>query len=283
MIDEEWLAEQRFTTFDGHRVVGLLGVGSEHVTFEVQMSNGASVARQTRLDHLGYHIRALPLFLTGKPAYDLDRLALKLSGLRGAPALDAMTKQYNRLHSVIIKILHQHGVAGVLAASYKMITLDFALFLLKTPGVRRRLAEFTALADRVEHNGFVLTDVKVNEPFPISAERVDLKRWAASMLEQIDELRVESNHLQPDTLPDNPLYVWGAAVTDGFVTDSEMERAAAFVDRPFTGPNQPDVTLRYQEQALAIAHLLDHLLTETDVERFVRFCWLAGYQFTLNR
>ncbi|GAA2415376.1 hypothetical protein [Streptomyces coeruleofuscus] len=283
MIDEEWLAAQRFTTFDGHRVVGLLGIGSEHVTFEVQTLDGKGMARQTRLEHLGYHIRELPLFLTGKPAYDLDRLARKLAGLRGAPELDAMTKQYNRLHSAIIKILHQHGLTGVLAAAYKMVTLDFVVFLLKSPGVRRRLAEFAELADRVEHRGFVLTDVKVNEPFPISAERVDLKRWAASMLDHIDELSMESDHLHPDMLPDNPLYVWGAAVTDGFVTDAEMESAAAFVDRPFTGPNQPNVTLRYQEQALAIAHLLDHFLTDTHVERFVQFCWLAGYQFPLNR
>ncbi|MFI8092563.1 hypothetical protein ACIF9R_30280 [Streptomyces sp. NPDC086080] len=283
MIDEEWLEAQRFTTFDGHRVVGLLGIGSEHVTFEVRKRDGTGVARQTRLEHLGYHIRELPLFLTGEPAYDLDRLARKLAGLRGATALDAMTKQYNRLHCAVIKVLHQHGVTGVLAAAFEMITLDFVVFLLKSPGVRRRLTEFTELADRVEHRGFVLTDVKVNEPFPIHDQRVHLKRWAASMVDHIDELSMESDHLHPDLLPDNPLYVWGAALTDGFVTDAEMERAAAFVDRPFTGPDQPDVTLRYQEQALAVAHLLDHFLTDTHVERFVQFCRLAGYEFPLNR
>ena len=111
------------------------------------------------------------------------------------------------------------------------------------------------------------------------------------MLNQIGALPFRDEQLSPETLLENPLYVWGAAVTDGFITDDEMPRAAAFVDAPFTGPGQPDVTWRFQIQALAVAHMLDHFLgglpadyqTDTHVERFVWFCELAGYGFPLNR
>ena len=76
---------------------------------------------------------SLPLFLTGGPQYDLNRLARKIARLRCNPSLDGMTRQYDRLHRMIIGILHRHGIDGLIGVSGD-ISDDFVVFLLKSRG-----------------------------------------------------------------------------------------------------------------------------------------------------
>jgi hypothetical protein len=112
MIDEEWLRELRFTTADGVRVTGLAGPGSGNVVLNGTLPNGERVVLKLRRHHLGFHIRELPPFLTGTPAYDVDRRNRKLVRLVGNPLLDEMTRDYDRLYSSVIKVLHEHGTNG---------------------------------------------------------------------------------------------------------------------------------------------------------------------------
>ena len=56
---------------------------------------------------LGYHIREIPMVLSEKPMYDVNRLNRKLSQLIGDDTLDEMTSEYDRLFSSVIRILYQ--------------------------------------------------------------------------------------------------------------------------------------------------------------------------------
>ncbi len=85
MIDEEWLAGLRVAMPDGC-IDGLLGVGSEYVTFSMNALDGTQHALSFWRNHLGFHIREISHLITNTPDYDLDRLNGKLRQLVGSPA-----------------------------------------------------------------------------------------------------------------------------------------------------------------------------------------------------
>jgi len=122
--------------------------------------------------------------------------------------------------------------------------------------------------------------ITVNGPeFAISDSRKHLIEWAQKTLAGIERLWQVNPDLQPDTLPENPLYVWGAAVMDGFFTDDQLSTAVAFLKQHFGElPEHPRVA-SLVAQADALAHLLAQFLDKSEVARFVKFCALMGFLF----
>jgi hypothetical protein len=278
MIDETWLRDLQFDGPEGTRITGLLGLGSESVVFSALGPDGSEVALKVYRHHLGFHIRELPLFLTAKPSYDFDRLNQKLLRLLGNPLLDSMTQEYDRLYSSLISILKKFGVSGLIWSVMTPESTETLPFILHTPGMRRRLQDWASLPEEVQDAKEMI--LEVNGPsFPITVLRVELIHWAKETLQSIDDLWQVNPDLRPDKLPDNPLYVWGAAVMDGFFTEEELPRAANFLQKQFGPlPHHPQAAT-FIAQADALAHLLAQFLKESQVARFVKFCALAGFLF----
>jgi hypothetical protein len=280
MIDEEWLRDLRFTTADGVRITGLVGLGSGNIVFEGTLPDGERVVLKLRRHHLGFHIRELPLFLTGTPAYDVDRLNRKLLRLVGNPLLDEMTRDYDRLYSSVIKVLHEHGTTGLIGSTLTPESTETIPFILQTPGMRRRLADIAALGGDVTDLREAIVNVN-GENFRITGFRKQLVEWAERTLGEAERIWQPNADIHADRLPENPLYVWGAAVTDGFFTDAELPRAVDFITEQF-GPlvKHPEM-ITFMEQASGLAHLLAQFLNESEVTRFVKLCAMAGFIFTV--
>jgi hypothetical protein len=281
MIDEEWLASLRFETpfVKGSHVVGLQGLGADHVVFLVEEADGNKVVLKTRRHHLGYHIREVPPFLTARREYDVSRVNDKLRRLVGRDDLDEMTVEYDRLYSSVIRVVKKLGVPGAVLASLRMGLLqDEVVFLLKSPGMRRRFKLWATM--RETPNGIDDWILMVNGPsFPITEPRTQLVAWAKESLAQIENLPMPAS--RPDLLTRNPVYVWGAAVMDDFFTDEELREVGEYIKKHFGELAARDDALVTLEQCSAIAELLTSFLEESDVARFVRLCAECGFLFQL--
>jgi len=106
----------------------------------------------------------------------------------------------------------------------------------------------------------------------------EVTKWAKSMLAYCADSqgRVPS---EAATLSQNPLFVRGAAVTDGFFTDEELPAAVAFVQEKFGSlPSHPRV-MQFLEQITAIASLMASVLKESELPRLVKLCGMLGLMF----
>jgi hypothetical protein len=277
MIDEDWLKNLKFTTTDGVAVDGVAGIGSENIVFNAMLPDGKRIVLKVRRFHLGFHIKELPIFLTGQPQYDIARLNRKLLARVGDTLFDSMTSEYDRLYSSILSIIHKAKVGGLILSVMTPDSVETIPFILHTPGMKRRLREIAALPESDEPSDFF---VKVNGPnFPITGIRSSLREWAHESLESIDRLWQTNPDIDPESLPNNPLFVWGAAAMDGFITDQEMDAVAAFVKGHFGELAQHPRAATFVSQADAIANLLAQFLKDSEVARFVKLCAKLGFVF----
>lgn len=284
MIDEQWLASLHFQAYQGLVVTGLVDVGSEAVILAATDPDGKELVLKVRKHHLGFHIRELPLFLTDRPAYDVSKVNRKLASLVGEPMLDTMSQDYDRLHGSVIRFLHSHGLEPLLmgAALRGMappgagaIDPEVAIrFFLQTSGLKRRIRDWAEMSP--DSASAAEAFVTVNGPgFAFTESRPRLIEWASGLLERIERLEPV---LRPEGLLENPLYIWGAAVTDGFFTDEELPEVVSFLEQRYGEPfkQHPGAFIHYQ-QIKAIAHLLVNYLKDSDVDRLIRLCSLLGF------
>lgn len=175
--------------------------------------------------------------------YDVNRLNRKLAQLIGDETLDEMTSEYDRLFCSVIRILYEGCTQNAQSrANVPMVVATLSLlltpsdpdalpFLLATPMMNRRLKELASLTP--DHDVPASMFFRVNGPnFPIAGLMDQVTAWARSMLAYCAE-RQPRAPFEPDTLSQNPLFIWGAAVTDGFFTDEELASAVAFVEQQF--------------------------------------------------
>ncbi|MEM8557132.1 MAG: hypothetical protein AAGG50_04840 [Bacteroidota bacterium] len=277
MIDEQWLSGLKFIGPRGATVDGIAGIGSENIVFNATLPDGKRVVLKVRRYHLGFHIKELPLFLTGSPQYDIGRLNRKLLARVGDPLFDMMTSEYNRLYSSILAIMHKAKVPGLILSVMTPDSVETLPFILHTPGMQRRLRELAALTDSDEPKNPVIT---VNGPsFPFLGTRESIRDWAQESLESIERLWQTDPDIAPESLPENPLFVWGAAAMDGFITDDEMDDVATFVTEHYGPLASHPRAATFVSQANALANLLVQFLKENKVERFVKLCAKLGFLF----
>lgn len=292
MIDQEWLGNLDFVRSDGLHIKGLAGLGSEKVVLNATAPDGKKLVLQTYRHVLGYHIREIPLVLSDKPMYDVNRLNRKIAQLIGDETLDEMTSEYDRLFSSVIRILYRActqsaeskaNVPMVVATLSMLLTPsdpDALPFLLATPMMNRRLQEFAGLTPDPDNPASMF--VHTNGPnFPIDALMDEITKWAKSMLKYCADNQARAP-FEPATLSQNPLFVWGAAVTDGFFTDGELPSAVAFIQQKFGAiPSHPRV-MQFLEQITAIANLMASVLQESELTRLVKFCGMLGLMFDVH-
>lgn len=273
MIDEDWLKSLDFMGEGGLRFHGLAGIGASAITFIAYGEDGEKFAIKTRRHHLGFHIREIPLFMSGTPMYDVDRVNRKLSQLIGNDNFDEMTSEYDKLFDALVATFHNEGnddPASVPSLGQQRTPRcpNAWPFLFGTPMMRRRLMDLLPVVE-----GYLPDDVGHNVDNVIGSWKRKLVRtWGSlSMLAP----------LSPRTLSSNPLFLWGAAVMDGFFTDDELPRVVRFVEttmgRLKTSP-QADLFLK---QITAVAAALT-CVSNCEIDRLVKLCGLLGFHFDVH-
>jgi hypothetical protein len=221
--------------------------------------------------------------------YDLNRLNRKLAQLIGDETLDQMTCEYDRLFSSVIRILYEGCTQNAQSkANVPMVVATLSLlltpsdpdalpFLLATPMMNRRLRELAGLTPDPANPASMF--VHVNGPnFPIDGLMDEVTEWSKTMLAYCADSQKRAP-FEPATLSQNPLFVWGAAITDGFFTDEELPAAVAFVQQKFGSlPSHPRLT-QFLEQITAIANLMASVLQESELIRLVKLCGMMGLMF----
>jgi hypothetical protein len=275
MLDIEWLDGIRSALPSGHRFAGLQGYGADHVAFRMIAPDGMEEIFKTYVTRLGFHIREIPLDMSAGPAYDVGQLNKKLDRLTGELRLDQMAHDYSRLFSGIMKAAHNLGIGAILRADRR--TAVAVAFLCCSAPFAARLDDLASLGNPHRSQPEIVT---VNGPsFPFSALTPQLRKFCQEAAATIEVIRPTVEDAQPDKLPDNPLYVWGAAVTDGFFTDEEIPLAVAYLTERY-GPltEHPDCVI-WLDQIDNVAYLMKRFLQGSGVDRLVRFCQAAGFLF----
>lgn len=291
-IDEDWLRTLSFSTTTGVRIEGLLGCGSEKVTLKGVLPDGKPVAVVSYKHHLGFHIREVPPFLSGKPLYDVVRVCKKLRALIGCGYVDSISSDYDRMFSSILKWLHTthrdredvENIATLLRTIGTVVTpaVPEALhFILASPGMKRRLHEIASLPQATKAEPLLMF-ARVNLPnFPIEEARDHVVRWAERMLRVQAELERDAP-FEPKTLEQNPIYVWGAAAVDEFFVNEEMPQVAQFIETQFGKLIESAHLQLWSAQIDTVTHLMACFLERSNVGRIVRLSRELGLWFDVR-
>jgi len=283
MIDVEWLKTLEFETDSGH-VTGLAGIGSQWIVFNCQASGENPelgkdiVIKIPNTPRLGFHIREIPPDLETKPTYDPVRVNRKLRAQVSNPLFDSMVEPYNDLYESIIAILHRGGLDAIRSMIDDEESEAFLAFFLKTSGMWRRLEDIAFLdvagdpREVVTWNGLVHT---IEEP------RGTVAAWARSMLEELQEGVADLEGSAPARLSENPFWIWGGAVLDGFFTSEEMAEAVRFIAASFGNPAEGPDGPRLRFEMLAFLSLLSLVVERDKLQRLTEFCNHAGFHFSM--
>lgn len=295
MIDEDWLSHLDFPAKNGIRIGGLEGVGNEKVVLTAFQPDGTRIVVQTYKHHLGYHIQEVPPFLSAAREYDVARVNRKLLDLMGSGYVDAISPDYDRMFSSVIKWFHTSfcthqamndwsvsRVAMIIRTSSSLVapmSPEALHFISATEGIERRLQEIASLPPG---NDVRLMLPRVNLPnFPIDGTRDELVKWAERMLLVQADLRTDAP-FQPETLEHNFLFVWGAAVLDEFFPNEELSQVKHFIEGEVGDIVAQATQTAWFEQIEAVAHLLASFLKRSNVERLVHFCGALGFLFAVH-
>jgi hypothetical protein len=275
MIDREWLSSLRFEAVSGGKVVKTK-LGAEKAVFFVEKENEEGYVLKTYKNHLGYHIREVPPMLTKDRIYDVDKLNEKLEQMVGNPFYDVMPHDYDRLHSLVTSLLFKHGISGVVASLFSPESVETIPFILNSPGITRRIHEIEQMTSS--------NAIKEDQPIRINGPNFPIDLWPG--VTQWEGVNLETLSPPPDykpqTLHENPLFIWGGAILDGFFTDEELLHATEFVQSKF-GPiaSRPDVLVLISQMD-AIASLLAQYFDNVKLERLVKFCAYCGVVFDVH-
>jgi len=293
MLDEDWLKSLRFEVTSGSigqqgfKVTNLLGLGSTKIVFEIEDKNGEKFA--LKIYHtLGFFLKEIPSYLVQQDEYDVDRINQKIYNLIGNPLIDKMCWQYGRLYSYIISCIYhvfqevRNEKLSILSFIYKHQLNEEDFFILKTLGIKHRLNDLASLSLSLEE---VFIPIQFNFPFPIIGFKGNIISWAEVILSGIEELVPEMFDLKPQSILNNPLYVWGAAIMDDLLTEEAMPLTIAFIHEKFGNLVDHSEAANWITQISCFANLYVQRFKDDDdirrIKNFSKFCLLAGYWFPI--
>ncbi|MFE2067354.1 hypothetical protein ACFXDH_34090 [Streptomyces sp. NPDC059467] len=261
MIDEEWLdAQLHYEIAGGYRLNGCR-VGGSGVAIFVDHPDGQEMVWKfgREMFREACYFREIPNSLAPRPLYDMDRLNRKLRSLLGDPQLPHVVTGYRDVFRSFLESLLEADAA------------DFE-------GIRGRTEDMTRRLRFVLQSppfSYLLEEIVSNPREPRGRQQ-----WAERALESLGRLGEGDARLRPDSLLDNPLFVWGGAALAGYFTKAELPVAAAAALEQFDTFDE--------EQRYAFAHqtaILVDLLTQIvgNSLRLRLFCdatGLFGRQFT---
>jgi hypothetical protein len=197
-----------------------------------------------------------PASLAREPNESVERLNQRVQNLIGDVRFDAMSSTWNKLFAKLVETLRVGGVSGLQTDVWQPQAADNVPFILHTSAMRRRLLAIAS-----------------------STETADAEA-ARSLLFDITDVKFDPQ-LAPESLPRNPLYVWGGAVLDGLFAEAELPMAAERVQEVMKDERHNPAPLTLIGQLVGLGHLVAQFVEEAPVERFVLFCSLAGYHFQI--
>lgn len=266
MIDQQWLNSLKFKCKFG-QVTHCLGMGSSKVVFHCIKQDGSEEALKTYTNLIAFHIQEIPPIFEPEISYDYNSINKKLFDMVGHPRFDQMSYYYDRLHSLIIKMISENGIAGVLTSLWTPDSVTALPFILNSPGIKFRLRD-------IAETPLELIYATVNSSnWPVSGSPKKLRKWSKEALENLPHYEVETS---PETLINNPLYIWGSAVLEGFFPGESLSIASQYITKKFGSLAQRRDALQTLEQFDAIASLLCQYELGAPIDRLVELGSLCG-------
>jgi hypothetical protein len=111
----------------------------------------------------------------------------------------------------------------------------------------------------------------------IEEPRGKVAAWARSMLEELEDVAIRQGSA-PDMLSENPFWIWGGAVVEGFFTSEEMADAARFIAANFGDPAAGPDGLRLRFEMFSFLTLLSLVAEREKIERLAEFSNHAGFR-----
>ncbi len=160
--------------------------------------------------------------------------------------------------------------------------------ILHTPGIKNRLNDLATLSPNTEP--YI---IKVAPLFNKIGQTERVISWAKSTLQQIERIIPVRPNLKPESILENPLYIWGAAVMDNLLIEEAMPAAINFIEEKFGNLVEHPECMNWLFQVSWIANLYIKFLSDSNVEdgnyelelhqikKFAKFCFLAGYMFPI--
>lgn len=254
MIDHEWLEHLQFELGEGYRLDGIHAGGS-WAALKIVYPDGSAMAYRLprKLFEFACYIHEVPNWLVPSPRYDADRLNRKLANLVGDPELHFVVETYDLLFHSILESGYEAGIAKLdsFAADSEELNAMWR-FILQTPAISYRLNEYAAGADQARRS------------------------WAEQALIEIKRIGAADPELSPETLFDNPLVVWGGAVSEGFFTRAELPCAVSAVKQQLLQlpQEQQQIFLSQMHALMVVRHCIEGLPTPTSIGVF---CDATGF------
>jgi hypothetical protein len=233
-----------------YRVVGVGGAGSTNIAFKVDDPDSRPFAiKMTRRSwSFACYIRELLPSASGEGERDLQRLYRKLDRLVGDPMLDGVVTTYRDLYRTLVDNLHAWPPIDELRWESPEVA-QFVAFGIRAPGTRSLMRKLAA------------------QP-KCRTETVD---WVNRTLPLLDRVELDAV-FRPESLHENPLYVWGAGMLEGFVNADSEETKRRTRDLLAARPDWIDT---FNAQAWALDCLFQ-MLHIPGTERFQAFCMAAA-------
>jgi hypothetical protein len=235
MIDEDWLDQQlRFELPRGYRLDGCR-IGGSWVTLKVVYPNGEPWAVRLPREPFLFpsYIHEVPNWVAPSPKYDIGRLNRKLGSLLGDPELHILINCYGTLFSSVVESFREAGVSDFDQVTGETEEATQAIrFILQTPPVSYRLEDLSS---------------RTNDP--------QAREWAEDALKALSRMEPGDPQLRPESLLDNPLFVWGGAVMSGFFTRAELPHAVSEVVKHMDSVPEQHAQAFLQQTALVIEAL----------------------------
>ena len=200
VIDHEWLKQLRVEILDGYRVEGAF-LGGRNAVLKVMEPSGKESAIRFDRELLLFpaYIREIPRWLSTTPQYDVDRLNRKLHGLLGDPNVPRLVRDYNTVFYSIAASFREDGMSALDEVTGETEEQTTALrVMLKSPPMAHWLAEWC-------------TD-----------ETASSRAWASDARAAIARIPDPGPTFAPETMLDNPLFVWGGAVLEDYFTRAQF-------------------------------------------------------------
>jgi hypothetical protein len=255
MTDADWLKDLRLDLGEGYSVAGI-ELGGSWAVFKVFDPNGRAWAFRLPRHLLDFarYIREIPNWLVPRPNYEVESLNRKLANSLGDQQFHLIVHIYDTLFHSVLESFYEAGQPRLDSiVEQNESALIVWRFLIQTPAISYRL-----------------------ENYATSAKDKRRRAWAEQALFELESLSPSDANLAPKTLLENPLVIWGGAISEGFFTKAELPEAIVAVKKHLLAlPDQQGLTFVSQMQALMIAlHSVEGLAPPP---RLALFCDATGF------
>ena len=271
MIDLNWINNLEIEFSNGLKIEKCLGIGADAIVFKA-IYEGQELALRVQKDNIGFVIREFPpMFINTKNTYDIIKLNLKLINLIGNPNIDRFSGCYNELCTIFVKTLIEDNTKKIMNTGDYLGFQDEIRFFINSYSIKERLNEIKKGASSSEEYIYEFKNPYFNY---IDSKDEIIRIISEALTEITSDFYVENLEMKSEVFYSNPLFVWGAAIMDGFITTKEeIDATISFINSKF-GKLTDHLNIHYY---LNYANFLATFIynftnkNQKEVEAFVKF------------